>query len=74
MIQSSDAIGHDLVGKAISRSSFSISISYGVVRGKGKVGTGIATSPAAWVVPNSNKGGRDDSALEHGKRVLVNQG
>ena len=64
----SDALGHDLAGRAIGRSSFPISISDGDVRGKGKAGTGIVTSPT------SNKGGRDGSALEHKKRVSTNQG
>ena len=70
----SDALGHDLASRAIGRSSFPISISDGDVRGKGKVGIGIATSPTAWAVPNSNKAGRDGSASEHKKRVSANQG
>ena len=74
VIQSLDALGHDLASRAIGRSSFPIIISDGDVRGKGKVEIGIATSPTAWVVPNSNKGGRDGNALEHRKRVSANQG
>ena len=59
LIQSSDALGHDLAGKAIGRSSFPRSIFDGDVRGKGKVGAGIDTSPTAWAVLNSSKGERD---------------
>ena len=74
MIQSSDALGHDLATKAIVRSSFLRSIYDGEVKGKGKSRTRIDTSPIAWVVQNSNKGGRDGNTLEHKKRVSVNQG
>ena len=69
MIQSSDAKSHDLAGRAIGCSSFPRSISDGDVKGKEKVGTGIDTSPSVRAIPNSSKGGRDDSALEHRKRV-----
>ena len=74
MIQSSDALGHNLASRAIDRSSFPISISDGDDKGKGKVGIGIDTSQTACVVPNSSKGGRDGSALEHRKSVSANQG
>ena len=74
MIQSSDALGHDLVGRAIGRSSFSRSISDGDVIGKGKAGTRIATSPIAWTILNFSKGGKYGSTLEHRKRESTNQG
>ena len=47
VIQSSDALGHDLVGRVIVRSSFPRIISDVDVRGKGKAETEIATSPIA---------------------------
>ena len=73
MIQSSDAQGHDLAGTTISCSSFPRSISDGDDREKGKAEIGIVTSLTTWVVRNSSKGGRDVCALEHKKRVSVNQ-
>ena len=74
VIQFSNSLGHDLASRAISRSFFPRSISNGEVKGKGKVRIGIAISPIAWVIPNSNKGGRDGSTFEHRKSVLANQG
>ena len=47
VIQSSDALSHDLAGKAIVRSYFPRSVSNGYVRGKEKVGTKITRSPIA---------------------------
>ena len=47
VIQSLDALGHDLAGRVIGHNSFPISISGDNVRGKGKVGVGIATYPDA---------------------------
>ena len=73
-IQSLDALGHDLASRAIVRNSFPRCIFDGNAKGKGKFGTGIATSPIAWAVPNSNKRGRDHSTLEHKKKVSANQG
>ena len=55
VIQSLDALGRDLAGRAMGCSSFPRSIFDGDYRGKGKVGIGIATSPTAWAVPNSNR-------------------
>ena len=43
----SNALGHGLVGIIIGCNSFPISISDREVRGKGNVGTKIATSPTA---------------------------
>ena len=73
MIQSLDALGYDLAGRAISHSYFLRSVSDGDVRGKGKAGSGIATSPTAWAVPNSSKRGKDGSALDHRKNSINEQ-
>ena len=47
VIQSSDALGHDLASRAIVRSFFPRSIFDDDVRGKGKAGMKIASSPIA---------------------------